>query len=47
MSKYNAICERCDSDMEEDEVLYSLVLETVVQTYVCPKCNHEQEEVLE
>lgn len=47
MSKYNAICEQCDSNMEEGEVLYSEVMDCTVQTYVCPKCKHEQEEVLE
>jgi len=46
-SKYNAICEKCESDMEEGPVLYSEVMDCVVQSYICPLCNHEQEEVVE
>lgn len=47
MTRYNAICEECESDMQEGPVLYSEVMETTVQTYVCPVCEHEQEDILE
>jgi len=45
-SKWNAICENCESDMVEGPVVFNTSLEVKEQVYICETCGNETEEVI-
>lgn len=45
-SKWNAICENCESDMVEGPVVFNTSLEVKEQVYICETCGNETEEII-